>query len=570
MRPPNGGPCPHNCGRRSPSCRTGAGWPSYCSTWRATRTPRSRASSAFPRGPCARRCSTRDAGCAYCWQTGRSRNDPRTVAVRSPARSGAGRRAAAGARAGGGKPRRVRGAAARARRRSAWSRLLGQGAGPLGPCGGGRRGALLARGGVSRGPRDGGARPVGRGSADRAPHAGGRGGPGLRAGQLERKFGDAEPSDRVGHGAARHDLRRGDRSRRGRPGPLGPRRLRRRARARPGSRAARGRIDRRAGADAGAARLRPRHPAAALYPHARGVGHGPTALRRAAGRAWGASLPTVSTSASASRSNTSSFRTGTTDTLPPLYSYSGGLSASLVLFDGFSRFANLRSSAATQDAAVAGLVNQRYQTTLATQQACFAALADEELVRVAEAQGQRARQQLQISVNKFQAGAATRSDTLTSTVDLGNAQLALLQAQANLATAQAALGRQIGVDQLVRALPDTTFPPLPDTTALRPAALQAAPLVHEAEAQARAAGAQVWSARSQYWPSLIVSYSNSRTGTGSPSLPLFGTYPENFTWRFGLSWTLFNGFQREQAQVRSEERRVGKEVSSRGVAEASV
>ena len=265
--------------------------------------------------------------------------------------------------------------------------------------------------------------------------------------------------------------------------------------------------------------------------------------------AWGAFLPTVSTSASASRSNTSSFRTGTTDTLPPLYSYSGGLSASLVLFDGFSRFANLRSSAATQDAAVAGLVNQRYQTTLATQQAFFAALADEELVRVAEAQVQRARQQLQISVNKFQAGAATRSDTLTSTVDLGTAQLNLLQAQASLATAQAALGRQIGVDQRVRALPDTTFPPLPDTTALRPAALQAAPLVNAAEAQARAAGAQVWSARSQYWPSLIVSYSNSRTGTGSPSLPLFGTYPENFTWRFGLSWTLFNGFQREQSQV---------------------
>jgi len=217
--------------------------------------------------------------------------------------------------------------------------------------------------------------------------------------------------------------------------------------------------------------------------------------------AWGAFLPTVSTSASASRSNTSSFRTGTTDTLPPLYSYSGGLSASLVLFDGFSRFANLRSSAATQDAAVAGLVNQRYQTTLATQQAFFAALADEELVRVAEAQVQRARQQLQISVNKFQAGAATRSDTLTSTVDLGTAQLNLLQAQASLATAQAALGRQIGVDQRVRALPDTTFPPLPDTTALRPAALQAAPLVNAAEAQARAAGAQVWSARSQYWPS---------------------------------------------------------------------
>jgi len=265
--------------------------------------------------------------------------------------------------------------------------------------------------------------------------------------------------------------------------------------------------------------------------------------------AWGAFLPTVSTNASASRSNTASFRTGTTDTLPPLYSYSGGLSASLVLFDGFSRFANLRASSATQDAAAAGLVNQRYQTTLATQQAFFGALADEELVRVGQAQVQRARQQLQISVNKFQAGAATRSDTLTSTVDLGTARLTLLQAQANLATAQAALGRQIGVDQLVRAVPDTTLPPLPDTIAVRASALETAPVVSQAEAAGRAAGAQVWSARSQYWPSLIVSYSNSRTGTGSPKLPLFGSYPETFSWRFGLSWTLFNGFQREQAQV---------------------
>src|SRR5438552_788617 len=207
--------------------------------------------------------------------------------------------------------------------------------------------------------------------------------------------------------------------------------------------------------------------------------------------AWGAFLPTVNTSASASRSNQERFDPNSTNTLPPVYSYRGGLSASLVLFDGFNRFANLRASAATQDAAAAGLVNQRYQTTFATQQAFFNALADEELVRVAQAQVQRARQQLQISVNKFQAGAATRSDTLTSTVDLGTAQLTLLQAQANLATAQAPLGRQIGVDQLVRAVPDTTLPPLPDTTALRPAALQAAPLVNAAEAQARAAGAQI-------------------------------------------------------------------------------
>jgi len=71
----------------------------------------------------------------------------------------------------------------------------------------------------------------------------------------------------------------------------------------------------------------------------------------------------------------------------------------------------------------------------------------------------------------------------------------LLQAEANLATAQANLGRQIGIDQPVRAIPDSSLPPLPDTTGLRPTMLESAPQVEQAEAQARAARAQVWSAR---------------------------------------------------------------------------
>jgi len=138
---------------------------------------------------------------------------------------------------------------------------------------------------------------------------------------------------------------------------------------------------------------------------------------------------------------------------------------------------------------------------------------------------------------------------LRSTVEYGNARIALLQAQANLATAQANLGRQIGVDAPVRAVPDTALPAVPDTADLRRAAIEGAPAVEQAEAQASAARAQVWSARSQYWPSLVVSYSNNRQGVGSPSFPLFSSYPETFSWRFGLSWTLFNGFTREANQV---------------------
>jgi len=175
-------------------------------------------------------------------------------------------------------------------------------------------------------------------------------------------------------------------------------------------------------------------------------------------------------------------------------------------------------------------------------------LADADLVRVANAQLKRAQQQLQVVTDKLRAGSATRSDSLRAAVDVGNAQLSLLQAQANLATAQAGLGRQIGVEAEVQAVPDSVFPAPPDTTGLRAEALARAPQIQQADAQARAARAQIWATRSQYWPSLTVSYNDNRQGPSSP-FNNFSSYPETFTWRFGLSWTLFNGFAREANQV---------------------
>ncbi len=273
--------------------------------------------------------------------------------------------------------------------------------------------------------------------------------------------------------------------------------------------------------------------------------------------ATGAFLPSItvgggSNQAGANRYNSA---TGQIVTLRTSTSYSGSLGVSLDLFDGFRRLANKSAAAATADAADAGVTNQRYQVTAATAQLFYSALADEELVRVAQAQLDRAKQERQISISKFQAGAATRSDTLTSTVDLGNAQLALLQAQANLATAQANLGRQVGSDQPIRALADSAVPAPPDTTALRPQLLDSSPQVRQADAQARAARAQVTVARAQYWPTISASYSNGYTGPDSlahfPAVPWSTTQPYANNWglRFSVSWTLFNGFSREADQV---------------------
>jgi len=269
-------------------------------------------------------------------------------------------------------------------------------------------------------------------------------------------------------------------------------------------------------------------------------------MQRAA--AVGAFLPTVTLNSSAFRQNKSSIVNGF-PVQAGTYQYNTGLNFSVDLFDGLRRVQRYRNAAATAAAAEAGYTNQTFQVTLQTKQAFYNALATEELVRVAESQVRRAQRQLEISVDKLHAGSATRSDSLRSTVDYGNARIALLQAQANLATAQANLGRQVGIDSLVRAVPDSALPPLPDSTGLRGAALESSPQVLQAEAQARALAATVWDQRSQYLPTLSVSYNTSSQGL-TQAWQGFGLPNRNINrLQFTLIWTIFNGFVREQQQT---------------------
>jgi outer membrane protein len=264
--------------------------------------------------------------------------------------------------------------------------------------------------------------------------------------------------------------------------------------------------------------------------------------------AVGAFVPAVTLNSSAFRQNIGSIVNGVP--VPgSTYQYNTGLSFSVDLFDGLRRVQRYRNAAATAAAADAGYINQRYQVTLLTKQAFYNAIASEDLVRVAQSQLDRAKRQLQISIDKLHAGSATRSDSLRSTVDYGNARIALLQAQANLATAQANLGRQIGIDSLVRAVPDTALPPLPDSMGLRSAALENSPQVVQSEAQARAMSASVWDQRSQYLPTLSLSYNTSSQGYTVPWRG-FDLPNRNINrLSFALSWTIFNGFQREQQQT---------------------
>src|SRR2546425_12331843 len=103
--------------------------------------------------------------------------------------------------------------------------------------------------------------------------------------------------------------------------------------------------------------------------------------------AFAAFLPSVTTGVSAARSNVGRIDPTTGRPVPPDYSYTGSLNVSLELFDGFRRFANLKSASATGDAAEAGAVNQRFPVILATKQAFHNAPANDELLRVPESPG---------------------------------------------------------------------------------------------------------------------------------------------------------------------------------------
>lgn len=263
----------------------------------------------------------------------------------------------------------------------------------------------------------------------------------------------------------------------------------------------------------------------------------------------GSFLPSLSVSASTSTNSANRFNqaTGQIVSSPSSSSYSGGVGLSLDLFEGFRRVNQRKAANAVISAADASLTNQEFLVALVTKQSFFAALATQELVRVSERRVERATRQLTVSADKLRAGAATRSDSLRSRVELGNAQLALLRAEADLAAAQANLGRQIGVGGRVAAAFDTTLlrPLAPlDVDALVAEAVGGAPRVVEAEASASAASAQVSVARATYWPTLAASYSNGYSGFEAPWGSV-SDYVNNWSFRLSLNWTIFNGFQRE-------------------------
>jgi outer membrane protein TolC len=263
----------------------------------------------------------------------------------------------------------------------------------------------------------------------------------------------------------------------------------------------------------------------------------------------GSWLPSLSASSGTSRSSTRRYDQATQrEVTGSNVSYSAGISSSLTLFDGLSRFYDGRAANADALAAEASLVNQRFQTILQVKQTFFSALAAEELVRVSETRIERALEQLKVSKEMLANGTATRSDTLRSTVEVANARLQKLNAETQLATAEANLARLIGVDGTVSAIYEERLldPVVIDTTAIHQEAYAASPSVLQADANQRAAEANYAAAFAQYLPSVSTSGSYSWSGNEFVS-----DWNSSWSIRLSVSYSLFNGFNREANRTRS-------------------
>ena len=273
--------------------------------------------------------------------------------------------------------------------------------------------------------------------------------------------------------------------------------------------------------------------------------------------AWGNFLPSLSASSSGSE-----FFSEGTSRIDPVTgqittgnstnrSFSTSLSASVDLFTGFRRGAELQAAKAGQAQADASLVDARFQQALETTNVFFDALSGAQLVGVREASVRRAEEQLKVSVSKLRAGSATRSDSLRSLVTLGTAQLDLIQARTDLATAEADLARQVGEVGRVRAQDDSSFSRVLtalDTLGLRTEVESRSPRVQAALATVNVARANVRASRAAYWPSLTLGANTGWNASRNNDYQFLNQRGLSLQ----LSWQLFNRFDRELAIAQRE------------------
>jgi outer membrane protein len=262
-------------------------------------------------------------------------------------------------------------------------------------------------------------------------------------------------------------------------------------------------------------------------------------------RASAAFFPTLSMSTGAGMSGSGA--PGSGFSLPngsTSESYSAGLSASMEIYSGGRRGADVNRARADAAAARASLTERQYAIVLSAQRSFFEVARAADLVEVARARVETAEQSLEAAQRRVQLETVTKSDELRAQLEHSRARQALLEAENQLRTASLNLGRLVGndgpVDVTLTEAERTPRPLTVQATEVVELIVSAAPTVFTAEAALRSAEASTRAATSQYHPRVTLSSGYDWSSREAS----FGAGSTGWSMRLGVSLPLFDGFQR--------------------------
>lgn len=261
--------------------------------------------------------------------------------------------------------------------------------------------------------------------------------------------------------------------------------------------------------------------------------------------AWGQYLPSVNASSTFGKRSSERFDANNGNVVSgSSNSYSYALNGNLELFDGGERRNEMNRTRANMNAAEARRSDQRWSVIVQTKSFFYAALRQADLLEVARGRIAQAEESMGLTRTRALVGAATRSDTLRTKLELVNSRKAVLDAEVALRAAQFSLGRQVGLGRPVapgspgdlspRGLGATDEELLLEAEGLSPAVMSAV-------AATSAASAAVGSAKTQWLPRVGLSGGYNWSNTAASFQDLTRSWNLNFS----LTYPLFNRFTRE-------------------------
>jgi len=212
-------------------------------------------------------------------------------------------------------------------------------------------------------------------------------------------------------------------------------------------------------------------------------------------------LPSITLQADATHTNPPGFNFVTFT--PEANAVTAQVTARYDLFTGGQKLAELSRSGAILEGSHAAELSQRFATALLTEANYYDVLSSQELARVGRERVRRAATQLGVARARVVSGAAVQTDSLQLLLELTRARVVQLARDGALTVARLQLGRRIGADGPVDAVPidAAPMPELPVT--LADAIAQAAdqgPQYRVARANERAARAVYRGRLGEYFP----------------------------------------------------------------------